>query len=243
MQNWYWRAARGIKITMFMALTGLVGCTSIQSQDAVPGDPLESVNRSVFAFNTALDEAIAQPIAQAYQAITPSFLDRAITNVFSNMGDVSTAVNNLLQFKFTNAIEDAARIAVNSTLGLGGLIDFASDAGITRHSEDFGQTLGYWGMGSGPYLVLPFLGPSTFRDAVGTGVDAVFLDPLVQLGGHDTLENGLTAVRIVDARADQLGSQAILGIAAWDDYGFVRDAFLQRRAYLIRDGAPTDDSY
>lgn len=215
---------------------GLVvaGCATT-AEEGTPGDPLESFNRNVYAFNKTVDEAVLQPVARGYQAATPAFADRAITNFFNNLGDVGNAINNVLQLKLTDAVEDAGRIAVNSTLGLGGLIDMASGFGIERHDEDFGQTLGYWGMDSGPYLVLPLLGPSSVRDAIGRGVDMAVIDPVTQIGGHDTLELGLSATRITDRRADLLGTEAVLGVAAWDEYSFVRDAYLQRRESAVLD--------
>ena len=215
-----------------VALMALNGCATTGT-DTEPSDPMESFNRDVYDFNKGLDTAILKPVAESYQAITPDFIDRAITNFFDNLGDVRNAVNNALQFKLTAAVEDLGRLAVNSTIGLAGFIDLASGFGMERHDEDFGQTLGYWGMDAGPYLVLPFFGPSTVRDAGGLAVDAIFIDPVTQLGHHDTLEYSLLAVRVIDRRADLLGAQDILSAAAWDEYSFVRDSYMQRRTTLV----------
>ena len=216
------------------AVFTLNGCATTGA-DTDPLDPMESFNRGVYDFNKGVDTALLKPIAQGYQAVTPDFLNRAITNFFNNLGDVRNAVNNTLQFKLTAAAEDFGRLAVNSTLGVAGLIDLASGFGIERHDEDFGQTLGHWGVETGPYLVLPFFGPSNFRDAGGLAVDAVFIDPVTQIGHHNTLEYSLLAARVVDRRADLLGAQAILSAAAWDEYSFVRDSYLQRRTALVQE--------
>lgn len=235
--KWLPAMLRGAGIGLVVSLSG---CATIESEGA-PGDPFEDINRSVYGFNKVVDDALLAPLARGYQAATPEFVNHAVTNFFNNLGDVTNAVNNLLQLKLTNAVEDTGRIALNSTLGLGGLIDFASGIGIARHNEDFGQTLGYWGVSSGPYIVVPFFGASSFRDALGRAADTVFLDPITQIGGHAGLEYSLDGLRIVDRRADLLGAMAILDAATWDEYSFVRDAYTQRRDALIRDGAPAPE--
>ena len=152
-------------LALFMSLLG--GCAMGRN----PADPLEPLNRGVYQFNEAVDNAIVKPVAQVYRAVIPQFVRSSVSNFFANINDVIVALNNLLQGKFTAAYSDFGRIAINSTLGLGGLFDIASEAGIEKHEEDFGQTLGYWGIGNGPFLMLPVLGPSTVRDSVGRYVD------------------------------------------------------------------------
>ena len=171
--------------------------------------------------------------------IVPSPARTAVSNFFSNAGDVYSAVNNLLQLKGTAALEDTMRVAINTVLGLGGLIDIASDAGLPKHKEDFGQTLGVWGVPSGPYVVWPLLGPSTARDTVGFLVDWQ-MDPLTYW--HDSaVTYSLAALRVVDVRANLLGASNVLEQAAVDKYTFLRDAYLQRRRYLIYDGNLPED--
>ena len=193
-----------------------------------PRDPLEGFNRAMFGFNEKVDEVVLKPLAQGYQAVVPSFVQTAIGNFFGNIGDVWTAVNDLLQGKVTDGVNDIMRVAVNSTFGLGGLIDIASAGGIPKHREDFGQTLGVWGMRSGPYVVLPVLGASTLRDVLATPLDFKgdlwsYTTPLA------TRYLGMV-VRIVDKRASFLDASSLIEEAALDKYVFIRDAYLQRRA-------------
>ena len=216
----------------------LGGCASTEQYDT-PGDPLESFNREVYRFNEGFDEAILLPLAKGYRAVTPDLVDRGITNAFNNVADLVTAANNVLQFKLLDGIEDLSRVVVNTGFGLGGFIDIATGFGIPRHTEDFGQTLGFWGVGSGPYLVVPIFGPSNFRDAAGRVVDALAFDPVSFIGADtEALQYGLATLRVVDQRADLLSSAQLLDVAAWDQYAFVREAYNQRRADQIRDGAP-----
>ena len=209
----------------------LSGCAST---NAPPADPLEGLNRGTYAVNDALDRAILKPIAQGYQTVTPQFVRSGVSNAFTNLGDVSVAVNSLLQGKVANAASDAGRFLINSTLGVLGLFDVATPMGLEKHDEDFGQTLGKWGVGSGPYLVIPLLGPSTLRDAAGRGVDS-------QLGwarqvDHIPTRNTATAVELVNVRANLLGAGESLDQAALDKYQFLRDAYLQRRLRAVYDG-------
>lgn len=204
-----------------------------------PRDPLEPLNRGVYQFNEGLDRAVLKPVAQAYQKVIPEFIRFSVSNFFSNINDIIVGLNNLLQGKFTAAYADLGRVAINTTLGLGGLFDVASEAGIERHNEDFGQTLGYWGVGDGPFLMLPLLGPSTGRDAVGNFVDhkadvVTYVDP-----SHN--RNQLWGTRIVNRRAELLDASTVLQTAALDPYEFLRDAYLQRRRSLIYDGSPPAD--
>ena len=199
-------------------------------------DPYESMNRSVYAFNKALDDAAIRPAATLYEAITPRFVSQAVTNFFGNLRDIQSVFNDLLQGKVPMAFGGVARVAVNSTIGLAGMIDVGSEMGLEKRNEDFGQTMGVWGMDSGPYLVLPFLGPSSVRDAFGKGVDIVS-DPLWLFGLGDW-EYAAIGVRVVDDRAGLLRADRILGTAAIDEYTYVREAYLQRRRSQVHDGDP-----
>ena len=200
-------------------------------------DPLEPLNRAIFGFNETFDQVLLKPVAEGYRAVLPEMVRTGVTNFFSNIEDVWIAANNLLQGKPENALQDVMRVAINTVIGLGGLIDVASDAGLEKHNEDFGQTLGRWGIGSGPYLVLPFLGSSTLRDGIGLlGVDNA-VEPVWNLD-HIPTRNTLYAGRAVNSRANALDAVRVIEDAALDKYRFVRDAHLQRRRSLIYDGDP-----
>ena len=216
-------------------LAGLAtGCATTGGS---PQDPLEPVNRAVFGFNEAVDQALLKPVAQGYRAVLPELVRVGVTNFFSNIEDVWIAANNLLQGKVENGLRDVMRVAINTVIGLGGLIDVASDAGLEKHNEDFGQTLGRWGFGSGPYLVLPILGPSTLRDGIGLlGFDTA-ADPVWNLD-HVPTRNSLYTGRTINTRANALDASRLLEEAALDKYRFVRDAYLQRRRSLVYDGNP-----
>ncbi len=212
----------------------LSGCASMSENQA---DPWESFNRPMFKFNDKLDEYVARPLAKGYQAITPAPVDRGISRFFSNLDDVQIALNNLLQFKFGNALSDVGRFGINSTLGLLGFLDVATDMGLEKHEEDFGQTLGKWGFSSGPYLVLPVIGPSSVRDGIGFAGDWV-VNPIYTRIDSATISWSLYGIRYVDRRADLLKASLILQSAALDPYSFVRDSYLQRRQHLVFDGNP-----
>lgn len=197
-------------------------------------DPFEPFNRSVLKFNDEVDAAVLKPVATAYQEYVPSPARKAVSNVFSNLGDVWSMANSLLQFKFPQAAESLMRVSINTVLGFCGILDIATEAGLERHREDFGQTLGYWGMPSGPYLVLPLLGPSTVRDASAFVVDR--RADLVRQFDPESTRNGLYALRIVDTRAGYLRAGRLLEEVSLDRYTFLRDAYLQRRQAEIRDG-------
>ena len=201
-----------------------------------PRDPLEGFNRAMFSFNDTVDVAIVKPVAQAYRSATPSFVQTGVGNFFSNIGDVWNAVNNLLQGRVNDGATDVMRFAINSTIGIGGLLDIGSAAGMPKHNEDFGQTLGRWGVKSGPYLVLPVLGPSTVRDALATPVD--MKGDLWNYKYPMHVRNIGTFVRLVDKRASVLDAGSLLEEAALDKYVFFRDAYLQRRAGQVN---PDDD--
>ncbi len=214
------------------------GCATNQEYTD-PSDPFENYNRSVYKMNDAIDKAVLKPISKGYRAITPAPIDSAISHFFSNLGDISNIINNSLQFKFKQASSDLGRFTVNSTIGILGFLDVASDMNIPKHHEDFGQTLGAWGVDSGPYLVLPLLGPSTVRDGFGSVV-GWFTDPVTYIQ-KVPLRNGVQALRVVDARADLLGASKILDQNSLDPYDFIKEAYLQRRNSLIYDGLVPDD--
>ena len=219
-------------LTMAAAsLTILVTSGCATGPNRKPEDPFEPANRAIFKFNDVLDTTVAQPIAKGYQKVTPQPLRQAISNFFSNLGDVSNFANDLLQLKITDATEDLMRLAMNTTFGIGGLIDFATPAGLPKHHQDFGLTLGRYGMPAGPYLVLPLFGPSSVRDGIGMGVDVKFnvlnyIEPAVR--------NPLYVTQFVSTRADLLGATDLLSQAALDKYSFVRDAYRQQRESLLR---------
>ncbi|NPT44213.1 VacJ family lipoprotein [Paraburkholderia sp. 1N] len=213
-----------------LAATGLIaGCAT--GPDRKPGDPFEPANRVIFKFNDGVDRYIAVPVAKGYQKVTPQPLRTAVSNFFSNLGDLTNAANNLLQLKITDATEDLVRFAFNSTFGLGGLLDWATPAGLPKHHQDFGLTLGHWGVPSGPYLVLPLFGPSTVRDSVGLVVDVKF-NPLNYIEPAE--RNPLYVLQFVSVRSDLLGASSLLEQAALDKYSFVRDAYTQQRKARLR---------
>lgn len=209
------------------------GCAS-----TVDRDPLQSLNRGVYKFNDVTDKMALQPIARTYRAVTPSPIRKGVNNFFSNLGMLTTILNDLLQFKFEHAFVDTGRFVINSTFGLAGFIDVASMDDIPKRNEDFGQTLGHWGVGNGPYLVLPFLGPSTLRDTTGFVVDSATSDPITYAHnkGEIRLHNQLRAAQFVDKRTELLNATDIIDDAALDPYAFTRDAYLQRRASMVQDG-------
>lgn len=199
---------------------------------ASEADPWEGFNRAVFSFNETLDKYLLKPVAEGYVYVTPSPVRTGIGNFFNNIGEVTTVVNDLLQGKFRQAGLDSTRFLVNTTVGMAGFIDVGSRIGLQRNDEDFGQTLGYWGMGSGPYLMLPFLGPSTIRDAAGMVPD-YFISPYDSVD-DDATRYGIRGLQVVDLRASLLEVEKLV---AGDRYSFFREAYLQRRAFLVRDGA------
>ncbi len=209
------------------------GCVSVKGPTSKM-DPLESYNRTMFKINDSVDKAVLKPVSRTYDKITPSPLKKAFRNFFSNIGEIPVVFNGLLQLKFQQAAYDTSRFLINSTLGLGGFLDVAADAGLEKHDEDFGQTLGKWGVPSGPYFVLPVLGPSTIRDSAGRLADA----PLKPIGyiTPDAAKYSIYAADGVVTRASLLGASNVLGEAALDPYVFVRDAYLQRRLKQVYDG-------
>ena len=204
-------------------------------------DPLEGLNRGIYKFNDTVDKAAIKPIAGAYKAVLPSPIRTGVNNFFANLGTVVTIVNDLLQFKFSQAVDDTGRFAINSTFCIAGLVDWASMDGIEERKEDFGQTLAYWGWKDSAYLVLPLLGPSTLRDTGGLVVDSAFFDPISYVESARD-RNQLLLTKFIDTRASYLPGSDLLDEAALDPYAFMRDAYLQRRNSQIYDGnAPVQD--
>jgi len=221
-----------LKKMMLMAAVAVAvsGCaTSGNSKD-----PIEGFNRAMYGFNDAVDSVLIKPVAKGYDAVLPDPVRTGVTNFFGNIADLFIGVNNLLQGKPEQAASDLGRVLVNSTIGLLGVIDWASDMGMEKHEEDFGQTFGRWGVGDGAYVVLPFFGPRTVRDTVGLVFDSA-ADPINHID-HVPTRNSLLALRIVDTRADLLPADKVIEEAALDKYAYVRDGYLQSRRSLIHDG-------
>lgn len=217
-------------VAVALMAAALSGCATSGNQK----DPIEGFNRAMFSFNEGLDTVIIKPVAQGYDAVMPSPVRTGVTNFFGNIADFFIGVNNLLQGKPAEAASDIGRVLVNSTIGILGLIDVASDMGMDKHEEDFGQTFGRWGVGDGAYVVLPVFGPRTVRDTVGLVLD-VKADPIANVDDIST-RNSLLALRIVDNRADLLPADKVIEEAALDKYAYIRDGYLQRRRSLIHDG-------
>ena len=230
-----------LRITSLLAggvmAAALAGCTTIEAARGGPGqrlDPWENWNRKVFNFNEGVDRAVLKPVATAYTNIVPQPLRRGVGNFFGNFADAWSAINNMLQGKFELGFEDATRVGANTLFGLFGVLDVASEMGLEHHYEDFGQTLGRYGVGAGAYVVLPILGPSSVRDAAAIPVDRLASPPAFFNGTGTQL--GLTALQIVNTRAGLLGATRVIDDIALDKYTFVRDAYLQRRRSLVFDG-------
>lgn len=239
-----WMHSLGRKLSRLIMLTVavlMVGCASIPAGvEPSPHDPWEPFNRSVFEFNEGLDTYLLKPVVSVYRFILPEFVRDGIYNFFSNYGDIYTALYNLLQGKPGDAFNDLMRVVVNTTMGLGGLIDLATPGGLEKHKEDWGQTLGVWGVPAGPYVVLPFFGPSNVRDTFGTAAD-LESDYLFRLLPNVGLRNSLTGLRVVNARNTYYEAGDLLDGAAIDKYSFVRDAYIQRREYQIKEGREDEE--
>ena len=222
-----------------LALAG--ACALVLSGCATnnPKDPLEPYNRAMFKFNDKVDQVALKPVATVYKNATPSFFQTGVSNFFGNLGDVWTGANNLLQGKGSDGMSDLSRVALNSTFGLFGLLDIASEAGLPKHKEDFGQTLGRYGVPAGPYVVLPLLGPSTVRDTAALPVD-IAADPWRTVTPVATRTGG-GVLRVVDQRAQLLDATGLLDDAALDRYTFVRDSWMQSRRSKVYDGDPPAD--
>lgn len=208
-----------------------MGSLPVMAQSDNEADPWQGFNRAIFSFNEGLDRYAVKPVTLGYKAVTPDLVETGVSNFFDNLADLGNLFNNLLQGKLEPAGQDFARIAFNSTFGLAGVLDVATPMGIDKHNEDFGQTLGYWGMGSGPYLVLPFFGPSNLRDTAGLAVD-ISTSPVGKLE-DDSARYLLMALQVVDTRSRLLDAEKLI---TGDRYNFMRDAYLQRREFLINDG-------
>ncbi|MBK7425184.1 MAG: VacJ family lipoprotein [Propionivibrio sp.] len=214
-------------------LSGLGGCATTESN---PNDPFESFNRAMLAVNDGID-VVVKPVAKGYDAAAPLPVKAGIGNFFGNLWDVLTAVNNLLQGKGSQGFSDIGRVLINSTIGIGGVFDVASEMGLEKHMEDFGQTLGVWGVDEGPFFMWPLIGPRTTRDTFGWAVDS-YMDPVWHIYNDNiALRNSMVGVRYIDLRATLLQTDKVVEQAAIDRYIFIRDAYLQNRRSEIRDGA------
>ena len=227
----------GLPGAAILALSLIVGGCASTSQN--PDDPFEPYNRAMFGFNETVDKAAIKPLAQGYDAVTPLPVRTGVGNFFGNVGDIWISLNNLLQGKPGYALNDAGRVLINTTVGILGVFDIASELGLEKHDEDFGQTLGVWGVGDGAYFVVPFFGPRTLRDAVVLPID---------LAGDDVwaidsvaTRNTLTGVRLIHTRASLLGVDRTLEEGTLDKYAYARDFYLQQRRYKVYDGRPPRD--
>ena len=225
-------------LILIITLSLLSACASVPG-GPTEGDPFESYNRAMFSFNEGLDKYFLKPVAEGYDAVLPSPVKTGVSNFFSNLGDIFVILNDLLQFKFSQALEDTGRFIFNSTIGLYGLIDVATPMGLTKHNEDFGQTLATWGVGDGPYIVLPFFGSYTLRDTSDLIVKTAY-DPLYTIEKDETLY-GAIFLRTIDIRYKLLEASRIVEQASLDKYSFIRDAYLQHRKNLIYDGNPPEE--
>jgi len=231
------RTAVPALLAVALALVSLAGCETVRAARAGPGqklDPWENFNRKVFAFNESLDANLLKPVATAYVNVVPQPVRTSATNFFGNMLDAWSAVNNVLQGKFQNAAQDMVRVGTNTLFGVFGVVDVAADMGFDHQYEDFGQTLGRWGFGAGAYLVIPVLGPSSVRDAIGIPFDRAASPALLINDGRTKI--GVTLLQLVNTRATLLGATNVIDEIALDKYTFIRDAYLARRRSLVFDG-------
>jgi phospholipid-binding lipoprotein MlaA len=229
---------RTFRALLLVAVAILAGCASLPPGKRDPRDRFERLNRAVFSFNQEVDRGIARPVAKAYVKVTPAPVRSGVANFLANLNYPVTAVNDLLQAKPVAFGKDVARLVVNTTIGIGGLFDPASKMGLEANEEDFGQTLGRWGVPSGPYLVLPLLGPSDVRDALGKVADH-YTEPKTYLNDQK-ISWGLTGLDLLDTRAATLEAADVIN-RAFDPYAFMRNAYLQRRQFLIYDGNPPEE--
>ena len=227
--------AKSILLILLLVTTGCATTNSV-SDDFNPDDPYEKSNRKVFEFNNKIDKLFLRPVTDFYDKATPEFAQTSITNFFANLDDIRISINNLLQGNVVESMSDITRFFINSIFGLGGFFDVASEMGLEKHSEDFGQTLGKWGAKPGPYLMLPFLGPSTTRDAF-TFVGDTALAPALSLDDN-AARLGLISLDLINTYSAFTG---IADIESKDQYAFLRDAYLERRKYEINDGLSEED--
>jgi phospholipid-binding lipoprotein MlaA len=226
---------RWLALLAFVAF--IQGCATVTNPD--PRDPLESMNRTVFGFNDAVDRAVLKPVATAYKQTLPSWARTGINNFFANLDDIWSVVNNALALRGQAFGDSVGRVMVNTTIGLGGVIDVASDLNIDKHPATFNTTLGRWGVGAGPYVVLPLLGPYTLREVAALPVDRQ--GNLVNQVADEGTRTGLTVVDVVDTRSTFLDSEGVINGAALDRYSFIRDSYLQRQRNQVYDGNPPDE--
>lgn len=220
-------------IAIFSLMVLLIqGCAT--GPNANPADPMEPLNRAIYGFNDGLDRAVIKPVAIVYDRAVPALVQTGVENFFGNIGDVGSVINNLLQFKPKETVETFMRVSVNTVFGFAGVLDIGTELGMAKNRQDFGKTLGVWGMNSGPYVVLPIYGPSSVRDTVGTVVDGNY--DLVNNLRKVPVRNSLTVLRLLDKRAELLGTTNALDEAALDKYTFTRDVYLRRRASAIGKG-------
>jgi phospholipid-binding lipoprotein MlaA len=228
-----------IKTCCLGLLILLGGCASDEVKRDDPRDPLEGWNRGAQKFNDGLDDYLFKPIGKGYKTVTPNIIDKGVTNFYSNVSDVGVIANDLLQFKLLQTGQDFGRLMVNTTIGMVGFVDVASKMNLPKHDEDFDQTLGKWGIPSGPYLVLPVIGPGSPRGLVGYAGD-LFSNPINYITPM-AVPYASGSLRIVDQRADLLSASKIMDEASVDRYEFIRNAYQQQRTYLINDGNPPPD--
>ena len=231
------KGSRGAVALLLGLLFALGGCATLNEARGGPGarlDPWENWNRKVFSFNETLDRYVLKPVATGYAAVVPQLVRRGVNNVFNNAADAWSAINNVLQGKPEPALLDVVRVTTNTVFGFFGILDIASEFGIEHHYEDFGQTLGRWGVGTGAYVVWPLFGPSTVRDSIALPLDRSFSPSVLIDSG--SIQWGITFLQIVNTRANLLGASKVLDDIALDKYSFLRDAYLQRRRSLVFDG-------
>lgn len=228
---------RGVLFVVVLSAAG--GCATTGGD---PRDPLEGFNRGVYSFNQTMDKALFDPVSKGYQAITPEIVDKGVSNIFSNLNDISVVVNDILQFKLDQAFSDLIRLVYNSTAGLGGFFDVSAAIGLPKNDQDFGQTLAHWGMPAGPFLMVPFFGPTTLRDGSGFIVDRVALSPITYID-DDGIRAGLLALNYVDFKADLLSAKKLVGDAALDEYEFIKNAYFEKRASQISGETPMPDLF
>ena len=225
---------RSAPLALLAAVLALQGCATVKTADA--RDPWESMNRSVYQFNDVVDTAAIKPAAELYAKVLPGFVRKGVSNFFGNLGDVWSMANSALQLKGQATAETFMRINVNTFFGLGGLLDVATEMRLEKRKEDFGQTLGYWGVKPGPYVVLPLLGPSTVRDTLALPLD--MRGDVSRQFSDEATRNALTVTRVLDIRTGLLQTVDVVMAASLDPYSFVRDGFLQKRRNDIHDGNP-----